>query len=55
MPAVDIEALFATVPQFLPWALRSFSEAMFKNGGALSNYRHLVWLLNVGYLVPGYI
>jgi len=42
MPAVDIEALFATVPQFLPWALRSFSEAMFKNGGALSNYRHLV-------------
>ena len=42
MPGVDIEALFATVPQFLPWALRSFSEAMFKNGGALSNYRHLV-------------
>ena len=42
MPGVDMEALFATVPQFLPWALRSFSEAMFKNGGALSNYRHLV-------------
>ena len=42
LPGADVEALFATVPQFLPWALKSYAEFMFRNGGALSNYRHLV-------------
>ena len=42
MPTVDLEFLFASVPMFLVQVLVRYADYEFKNGGALSNLRHLL-------------